>query len=287
MNIHIIGGGAIGLFFASQWCSGHKVTVQTRTKEQGERIEKEGIRVIENGREAVYMVKAASSAPAETELAVIAVKQYHLDGVLQNLPNAPSLLFVQNGLSHFEQMQRLVHSNVYAASVTHGISRVDGRSIEVNGRNTTKVASIIGGSDKIGSVLETVNFSFHWEMDAYKMLVDKMAANTVINPLTALLNVKNGELVENPAYRAAVKTLCEEFVSVFPYYSKEEAAESVLAVCRRTASNESSMLGDVKAGRITELDAIVGALLNEAARKNIQTSAFTILYSLVKGKAGG
>jgi 2-dehydropantoate 2-reductase len=116
------------------------------------------------------------------------------------------------------------------------------------------------------------------------MLVEKMAANTVINPLTALLNVKNGELVENSEYRAAVETLCEEFSAVFPYKTKEAVTQSVFDICRKTAPNESSMLSDVKAGRMTELNAIVGALLDEAARNNVQVPAFSILYNLVKGK---
>ncbi|OES43705.1 ketopantoate reductase family protein [Domibacillus iocasae] len=284
MNIHIIGGGAIGLFFASQWSRHHHVTVQTRTCEQRERLEMDGIRVIENNQESVYLIKTAEYTPAETDLVVVAVKQYHLNEVLKELPDAGSLLFIQNGLSHLEKIQHLLHPNIYAASVTHGIAKIDGRTVQVNGRGTTKMACVKGENERISHVLETPGFSFQWEPDVYEMLVGKMAANAVINPLTALLNVRNGELVENSEYCAAVETLCAEFAAVFPYQTKEAVTQSVFAVCRKTALNESSMLSDMKAGRMTELNAIVGVLLNEAARNNIQVPAFSILYNLVKGK---
>ncbi|MET1030074.1 2-dehydropantoate 2-reductase [Domibacillus tundrae] len=284
MNIHIIGGGAIGLFFASQWSSYHQVTVQARTKEQAKRLETDGIRVIENNQESVHIVKTAKSAPVETNLVVVAVKQYHLNDVLKELPDVRSLLFIQNGLSHLKQIQPLSNRNIYAASVTHGIAKIDERTIRVNGRDTTKMASVKGGHKEISCVLGTPGFSFQWEPDVYEMLVEKMAANTVINPLTALLNVKNGELVENSEYCEAVETLCEEFSSVFPYKTIEAVTQSDFDICRKTAPNESSMLSDVKAGRMTELNAIVGALLDEAARNNVQVPAFSILYNLVKGK---
>lgn len=287
MNIHIIGAGAIGLFFAAEWGSRHHVTIQTRTKVQQQQLDRDGICLIENSKALTLPIQTAKSAPPGTDLIVAAVKQYHLREVLHDLPNAPSLLFIQNGLSHLPLIQQLPFSTIYAASVMHGVAKTDERTVQVNGRDRTKIARVKGGDQTIVQKLSMPFFPFQWEVDVYQMLVDKMAANAVINPLTALLNVRNGELAKNSEYRAAVEALCAEIASVFPFKAKEAVTQSVFGVCRKTAANESSMLRDIKAGRPTELDAIVGALLHEAEQKGIHTPAFSLLYHLVKGKTSG
>lgn len=287
MNIHILGAGAVGLFFAAEWGSRHQVTIQTRTKEQQQQLDRDGICLIENSKALTFPIQTAKSAPPGTDLIVAAVKQYHLQEVLHDLPSAPSLLFIQNGLSHLPLIQQLPFSTIYAASVMHGVAKTDERTVQVNGRDRTKIASVKGGDQTIVQKLSTSVFSFQWEVGVYEMLVDKMAANAVINPLTALLNVTNGELAENSEYRLAVKALCAEISSVFPFKSKEAVTQSVFDVCRKTAANESSMLRDIKARRSTELEAIVGALLQEAEQKGVHTPSFSLLYQLVKGKTTG
>ncbi|WP_050181537.1 ketopantoate reductase family protein [Domibacillus robiginosus] len=284
MNIHIIGAGALGLFFATEWSIRHHVTIQTRISAQKERIDREGVLVIEQEQTDVYPIQTAAFAPPETDLIVVAVKQYHLQEILQQLPEGPALLFIQNGLSHLKPIEQLPFSTIYAASVTHGVVKIGERTVQVNGRDQMKIARVKGGGEAIVRELETPAFALQWAENAYEMLVDKMAANAVINPLTALLHVKNGELARNSEYAAAVEELCAEIAAVFPFKSKEAMTQTVFDVCRKTAANESSMLRDIKAGRMTELDAIVGALLDEAAQKGVQTPAFALLYRLVKGK---
>lgn len=284
MNIHIIGGGALGLFFAVEWSGFHQVTLQTRTSEQRDRLQAEGIRVIEDGCESIHFVQTADTAPSETALTVVAVKQYQLDAVLPVLPAHSSVLFIQNGLSHLRKIQEIPHLAVYAASVMHGIARQDGRTIQVNGRNTTKIAGVKGGSPAVCESLCTPQLAFEWQEGAKEMLLEKMAVNAVINPLTALLSVQNGVLADNPHFRSTAMQLCEEFALTFPGRTAEDVFQSVMDVCRKTAQNESSMLSDMKKGHETELDAIVGALIAEAAEKGIQVPAFTLIYHLIKGK---
>lgn len=284
LNIHIIGGGAIGLFLAAEWSREHKVTVQTRTAEQKKVLESKGIQVKEKEKETVSFVSVAEKAPPGTQLLVVAVKQYQLAALLPEIPAVPSVLFIQNGLSHFKQMKTLPHKHIYAASVEHGIAKEDLRTVQVNGRSQIKLAAVKAGTKKLAGCLQTELFPVKWTEDVYSMLVDKLAANAVINPLTAILEVENGSLAKNECYRSVLEALCAEFSVVFSYKTKEEVTRSVLEICRKTADNESSMLKDIKAGRPTELETIVGVLLEEAARKKVAVPAFQVLYHLINGK---
>ncbi|OAH53678.1 hypothetical protein AWH48_10365 [Domibacillus aminovorans] len=286
MNIHIIGGGAVGLFFATEWSGNHIVTLQTRTKQQAERIQSEGICVIENGIETVDHVDSKMIGTVTADLIVVAVKQYHMGEIIKVLQNADAhaILFIQNGMSHLDLMNELPQKNVYVASIEHGIVKMDERTIQVNGRNKTNIGIYRGGTETIIEDIQTKSFPFEWREDIQHMLIEKMAANAVINPLTAVLQVKNGEIADNEQYRSIVKDLCQEFASVYPYKAEEEIFQSVLSICNKTVDNESSMLKDVKAGRPTEIDAIVGVLLKEAEKQDQCVTSFHLLYNMVKGK---
>jgi 2-dehydropantoate 2-reductase len=286
VNIHIIGGGAVGLFFAAQWSAHHVVTLRTRTQQQAEQIQSEGIRVIEERIETVYPINSKMIGPVTADLIVVAVKQYHMGEIILLLQNADalSILFIQNGMSHLDLMNELPHKNVYVASVEHGIVKIDERTIQVNGRNKTNIGAYRGGTEKIIEDVQTEGFRFEWREHIHSMLIEKMAANAVINPLTAVLQVKNGEIADNERYRSIAKNLCLEFASVYPYKTEEETFQSVLAICNKTADNESSMLKDMKAGRPTEIDAIIGILLKEAERQDLFVPSFYLLYNMVKGK---
>lgn len=286
MNIHIIGGGAIGLFFAAQWSDNHVVMLQTRTKQQAERIQSEGICVIENGIESIDHVDLKVVGTVTADLIVVAVKQYHMKEIIKVLQNADAhaILFIQNGMSHLDMLNELPQKNVYVASIEHGIVKRDERTIQVNGRNKTNIGTYRGGTETIIEDIQMKSFPFEWREDVQHMLIEKMAANAVINPLTAVLGVKNGEIADNEQYRSIVKDLCREFASVYPSKAEEEIFQSVLSICNKTADNESSMLKDMKEGRPTEIDAIVGVVLKEAEKKNRYVPSFHLLYNMVKGK---
>ena len=100
-------------------------------------------------------------------------------------------------------------------------------------------------------------------------LVEKVAINCCINPLTAVHRVKNGELLSE-IHRDQVTTVITEVSSVlgdlgYPALSIA-LGRRVHEVITDTAENRSSMLNDVIAGRCTEADAIVGWLLRQTKR---------------------
>lgn len=112
------------------------------------------------------------------------------------------------------------------------------------------------------------NFPIDFEQDAEIMLLEKALLNCFINPLTAILQVNNGQLIsENNAFQL-LKNLYNEIMAVFPHYEKIIQFEQVVALCNKTAANTSSMLADRLAGRKTEVDTIVAPFLKKAALQN-------------------
>lgn len=106
-----------------------------------------------------------------------------------------------------------------------------------------------------------------WFDDIRLPLWQKLAINCVINPLTAIHNIKNGELLKSQ-HRADIEILLEEFFLVADaeklLLDKAQTTQQVWAVIEKTANNYSSMHQDVMHNRKTEIDYINGFLLMRA-----------------------
>lgn len=121
--------------------------------------------------------------------------------------------------------------------------------------------------------------------DALSLIWGKLVINSAINPLTALLRVKNGELLERPAARAMMGQLARETAQVaaaenilLPFQDPVGAAEDV---ARKTAANQSSMLQDVLRGATTEIDAICGAVVKAAEKHKLTAPANWACWQLI------
>eukprot|EP01125_Pyxidicula_operculata_P007139 TRINITY_DN242_c1_g1_i3.p1 TRINITY_DN242_c1_g1~~TRINITY_DN242_c1_g1_i3.p1 ORF type:complete len:472 (-),score=107.31 TRINITY_DN242_c1_g1_i3:157-1572(-) len=104
----------------------------------------------------------------------------------------------------------------------------------------------------------------------------KLVVNAAINPLTALLNLENGQLITHPKAREMLKRATDEVVCVakargikLPY---EDALAKVESVAMKTAQNKSSMLVDVLRGEQTEIDSINGFVVREGEKLGVDVS---------------
>ena len=119
MRIGIIGGGAIGLLFANYLSEKHDVTIFTRTQEQAELLNHDGLNFIVNGQVQTKKVKAnqISEAVTNEELLIVTVKQYHLSDIYPFIKNVTSpLLFLQNGYGHIEFIKDFEFSLYFCGS---------------------------------------------------------------------------------------------------------------------------------------------------------------------------
>ncbi len=115
--------------------------------------------------------------------------------------------------------------------------------------------------------LQSAGFEVRPTEDLASLVWGKLAINAGINPVTALLEVPNGELFQRPcAHRVMVKAARETAAVAaaggieLPY---ADAATAVEQAAERTAKNSSSMLQDIQRGAPTEIDAISGAIVKE------------------------
>lgn len=288
MKIAVIGGGAIGLLFTAYLTEvGQDVTLFVRRNAQKDLILNNGVTLSTN-QETHCLPKTAvlQKSLYGFELIVVAVKQHHLENILPSLRESDSgttLLFIQNGMAHIDQLKQLHNDHILLGIVEHGATKQNDFSVAHKGIGITKIAAIRGNEKVIEQLPTMESFPFSLYHDWYEISVEKLLINHAINPLTAIFKVTNGELVKNKFYNQLMRRIYDEAMTIFELDNSEIIWEKIISICDSTALNRSSMLQDIEHMRPTEIQAISGYVLSYARRLGKPCPMTEFLILSIKG----
>jgi 2-dehydropantoate 2-reductase len=293
MKIGIIGGGSIGLLYTWYLSEHHSVCLYVHSKEQLALLTSEGLH-LERGAEVerkAIDVKLFSEWCGEEDILIVAVKQYHISDIMKRLTaySTPhhTFLFLQNGMGHMKWFKK-IRGEIYVGIVEHGAMKINANHVMHTGVGLTKIAAFRHSHPAFQSfvtaISKNIKFPFIIEENYENMMLKKLVVNAIINPLTAVLRVKNGDLLKNPYYYSIVLQVFSEVKQSLLLQDEEFYFQNVQDVCQKTADNKSSMLRDLEENRPTEIDAILGFILEKAAERKIDTPILDLLFKAVKGK---
>jgi len=292
----ILGTGALGTLFAERLsAAGYAVTMLGTWPAALEALRTRGARVRwPDGSVTAARVRVASS-PADVppaRAAIVLVKSWQTPRAARWLAECLAAdgvaLTLQNGLGNDAVLAEALGRERVAVGVTTtganlstpGEARFGGEGV-ISLAEHPRIAPIRAALQKAGFTVETA-------ADVRGLIWGKLAVNAAINPLTALLGVPNGALLEDPAARLFMRRAAEEVAAVaaaqgisLPYPDPAAAAEDV---ARRTAANFSSMLQDLRRGAPTEIDAICGAVARIGAQIGIPAPLNQALAEMVKAR---
>ncbi|WP_438446289.1 ketopantoate reductase family protein [Gorillibacterium sp. sgz5001074] len=307
MRIDCIGGGSIGLLLASKLAAaGATIRVVTRSEEQASRIAGSGLTIREGGRHnhteadsvsiASYSGGPGAGIP-RPDWILLAVKQKDItDELIRSLSMwcgpGTSICCFQNGIGHVDKLRAAaVAAPVYAAVTTEGARRTELHAVDHTGSGKTWIGEP-GGKVRepeqlrsLLSILVRAGFEAELSNSIDREIWNKLIINTVINPVTALLGVPNGRLLDSTDALALMRSLFQEASGVAEVLGigiADDLWERLLAVCRATERNRSSMLQDMEAGRRTELEWLNGSLLRVAGRLGLDLPVHGAVYRLVR-----
>ena len=290
MRIHVAGAGAVGLLVGARLAeAGLGVRMITRTAEQAAAILDEGI-LLSAGREEKVFRVGATSIPGEARnggLTILAMKSYDLSEFLAALDGKPGdapLLFVQNGVAHLSLASRFRDRPVAFGTIEHGARKTGPRSVEHTGTGPLRIAPVSDDFRPFIPLLGADSPSFpvvRSNEEPERLLLKKALKNCMINPVTAVAGVRNGVLAEDPALGVLLGRLHAELAAAFPETADEVTLDEVLALCRKTAGNTSSMLADLLEGKRTEAGAIMGGVISLARERRASIPTLAALHDLV------
>jgi 2-dehydropantoate 2-reductase len=290
VKVGIVGGGAVGLLMAAYLHRMYDITLYTRRQSQAALLNKNGLRFMKDSKEKTFFIKAKHIEQSEMneDVVFVTVKQYDLPKLVSSanrLQNIPTIIFLQNGMGHLSLLNQFNNRNIVLGVVEHGALKHDDRTVEHTGEGKISLAVWKGEIGEAQHFIEqsSSHFPFLFKKDWYEMLAMKLAINAVVNPLTALLRVKNGQLLEVNEYRIMMQLLFSELKDVLSLRNEQRVWENIVHVCEKTANNRSSMLKDIEQGRQTEIDAILGYIIQKGKSMNIQTPLCEFLLYAIKG----
>lgn len=266
MRIGIIGGGSIGLLLGGFLGTNHEVTMYVRRSAQFEALHSTGIHIMDQYTTPVRV--SFIHQLQKEDVIIVCVKQPHINVVLHTIRTSNHhipLLFLQNGMGHLQFLEHLSNP-LYVGVVEHGAVRMSDTTVFHTGKGKLRVAPYKGDMAQLRTLvkkLHSPNFPIDFSLDWKELLTYKLIINAVINPLTAIFDVKNKAVIENPSIRFLAKALCKEACSVFSL-NESDQWKRIETIAKRTGNNTSSMLEDIKQNRKTENEAISLYLLNNS-----------------------
>ncbi|PKS11179.1 hypothetical protein jhhlp_002940 [Lomentospora prolificans] len=335
-RIHILGVGNLGKLVAYHLVKQdpqtrvtllfHRQSLVTEWDAAGRKIEcvTDGQAHSASGIDA-EVVSSAESRPIKN--LIVACKTFMtttaLSQVKNRLDGESTLLFIQNGMGTTEEVTSKLFPeaesrpsywagisiagvyNTKPFSVVHAgkgpliLGPVPNDSQDIPSQRTGNVSPNPKANYMIEKLVGAINLqaTVTSAAELRKAQLQKLTANAIINPLTAIFDCKNGELLDNGAKQALIEVLVSEMGPVIRAllppvetqpdanladFSDEKLLAYVHMVIDKTGKNTSSMLQDVKARRPTEIDYINGFIAARGEAFGLACPKHASLVTMVK-----
>ncbi len=278
----LMGAGAIGQLVAYQWQQANLPLVTLPRKKSATdsylRYQFRGYQ--SNKIEACAIPFADPSDISAIHAVFIAVKAYDLVNVFKELdrielPQQCPIICAHNGLVDLTTTRPC-----YTWITTQGVTRSP-EVTEHKGLGVDWIDNDIKKHRLLSKQLHAAFTRLEFDPDINTRQWQKFCLNCVINPLTAVHQCLNGELLAQ-RYQQQYRQLVIELVTLSEalgyWVNADELLSLVESVCQATAANQSSMLSDVKAKRKTEIEALTGYALKKAAEVDINMPTHAALY---------
>jgi len=306
MNIAVVGVGAMGCLLGASLGGLSDVILVGHWPEQVAAIAQHGLWLEHpDGRRSHHWprITADIAAVGRVDVALVAVKSRQTAVAAAEIAQflAPGGLAVtlQNGLNNRATLRGVLGDRRVSLGVTSegatvlGVAKVRhaGHGLTHFGRDEALGEAQKARLPELVDLFNRAGFDTQLVDDIDGLVWGKLAVNAAINPLTALLRVPNGFLLEHEPLVALMSEAAREVAAVadaqgiaLPY---DDAAARAIAVARATAANRSSMLQDVQRGAPTEVEAICGAVARVGREWGVPTPVNIRLCRLVRQTESG
>ena len=317
MKIAIVGAGAIGGYVGAKLAlAGENVTFIVRGANLTA-IRNNGMKLImQDGVEQIAKNVKATDDYAEAgpqDLVILALKAHQVDAVADQLPKLfgpdTSVVTMQNGIPYWYfhrhggelegrqvhsvdptgllatkiQPRRVIGCVVYPASelVAPGVVRhIEGERFpvgELDGSTSTRVTAI-------SECLIHAGFKAPVLANIRAEIWLKLWGNLTFNPISALSHSTLVDICQYPLVRELAADMMREAQQVAARLGIEfrVSLEQRIAGAEKVGKHKTSMLQDVEAGRATEIDALVGSVIELGRLTGTPTPHVDTVYALVK-----
>lgn len=308
MRLLIMGAGAIGSVVGGFMAkAGHRVTLVGRGPHMAS-ISRDGLRITGIwGEHVVRGIEALTEPPepvsGDYDLILVTVKAYDtraaIEAVKRLVSESTLVCSYQNGLGNAEIIAEAIGwgRTIGARAIYGAVSREPGHVDVTVIANPTALGVYSAETPEhrvrgMASAMDEAGLPTVYTEKIATVLWGKVAYNCALNPLSALLDVPYGALLETEHTRATMRDIVHELYSVgkalgVPLEPAEPDAYVELLfhdLIPPTAAHYASMRADFVHKRRTEIDALNGAIARYASTFGIPCPTNTLLTRLVHAR---
>lgn len=285
MRVLILGAGALGGYVGACLSrAGVDVALLDPNVARARLLTDQGLLISQAGEPEVRVpVRVVTSVAGEApfDLVFIAVKTYQTEpAVREGLPAThpgTRFLSMQNGIGNAERIAELVGPERVLCGITyHSVQHAGpGRLRYRKGVKPIQIAPLAGAVtadiEAIGRLFAASGLETDIVTRIDHVVWQKLLHNAVINPVSALTGLSCREILGDEDLLAFMRDLADEILAVMrargvPIVDEADPFRPLMGSLTALGNNRPSMWQDLARGRRTEVDAINGAVVGEAAR---------------------
>lgn len=298
MNIAVVGCGAMGSIYAGLLASaGHRVVAVDTSESHVHAINERGLRVSGASGDRTVTISAHTASPAEAvDLVIVAVKAAHAASAaaaaLPLIGPRTLVLTIQNGLGAADAVAAAVDPDRLIVGVAQGFgaSLLAPGHAHHNDMKAIRMGAYAGlPADRVAAIAtlwRDAGFDADAVADILAMQWEKLICNVAYSAPCAITGFTVGEVMDHPEVGAVSREAATEAWTVARARGVAIAVEDPVALVREFAGRmpaaKPSVLLDLEAGRISEVDVINGAVPREAAKAGLDAPVNRTLTALVK-----
>jgi len=244
-----------------------------------------------NGKLVDYKIKSFSpdNLTKQYDKVIFCTKAFDLvsayQQVQEHLTDDADICCLCNGMGAQQELAAQIKSTqtLWAGTTSEGALKLSSNKVKHTGKGDTFFGLWNQQADKQSFHLEELGVA-----NIHQRLLEKLAINAVINPITALFAIQNGDVLNDeysPLLKATIKELSDFFTNPkFEYYQHSQhltqtnMTNRITTVAKLTHLNRSSMHEDIRLNRPTENEYISGYL---AATSNHSLPIQEMLYQAI------
>lgn len=303
MKIIVIGAGAMGGLYGAYLSRKNEVIMVDTAEPVVNAIKEKGIVVREqDGTEQCYAENIRAYCSGEcsekADLIIMFVKSTYLESALEQnrelFHNDVTVMSLQNGAGNDRKIEKYVKKeNIIIGTSKHNAMSEGFGIVRHTGNGETTIGSNHNAAkllENVSRILKESSFETVVSEDIQRIIWSKLFVNLSINTFTAITQTPIGYMIKNKDAWNFAKRLVYEAVEVAEedgtYFDRKEALEYVQQVCVAAENGYSSMYQDRKRKLKTEIDAINGAVVEQAKLYGVPVPYNSLIVDLVHAIEG-
>jgi 2-dehydropantoate 2-reductase len=293
----VVGAGGVGGYFAAVLArAGYSVSIVARGA-QLEAIRKNGLRILSpKGDFTVAVAKASDRAEdiGPVDAVILTVKAWQVteaaNAMRPLLTAATKVLPLQNGVEATTQLQEVLGPQIPLMGLCRIIASVESPGvIRHGGLDPTVLLGEADGSalspnaSALAEALKAAGITVQTPPNMQAALWEKLLFIAAVSGTGAVARSTMGEVRSCPPTRELLRQLMEEVAAVARScrirLSDDVVSRTLAFVDASPADGTASMQRDLAAGRPSELEAIIGAVVRFGDQAGVATPAMNYVYA--------